>query len=128
VTPGIVSLPGGVAGTSIAVPIVTTDRTETSGQPGLADIPLQSGSGQTMLLAQLPVGYGLSSSGANVASASGLEFLLASILAATPAHSPVDQGHLIGNGNSFLEGAAYGNLLVNTIRPSAMPRQKVDSS
>jgi hypothetical protein len=115
---GQVLLPGGVQGNSMSVSIVTTSRNETSGDAGVADIPLASGAGANLLLAKLAPGYGLSTSGANVSVATGLELLLASIKAATPTHVPADQGHLTGNGQSFLSGlAATGSLLVQTVRP-----------
>ncbi len=115
---GQVLLPGGVQGNSMSVPIVTTSRNETSGDAGVADIPLASGAGANLLLAKLAPGYGLSTSGANVSVATGLELLLASIKAATPTHLPADQGHLTGNGQSFLSGLpATGSLLVQTVRP-----------
>ncbi|MDY0961659.1 Ig-like domain-containing protein [Massilia sp. CFBP9026] len=121
VTTTTVTLPGGVRGTTVAVPIVTSGRNETDGQASLADIPLASSGGQTQLLAQLPVGYGLSSSGASVGATSGLAFLIASIKAATPTHAPDDQGHLVQNGTSFLQGLSYSSLLVHTVKPVSNP-------
>lgn len=121
VTTAPVTLPGGVRGTNVAVPIVTGSRNETDGQVSLADIPLATSGGQTQLLAQLPVGYGLSTSGASVGAASGLEFLIASIRAATPTHAPDDQGHLVQNGTSFLQGLSYSSLLVHTVKPVSNP-------
>jgi len=113
-----VTLPGGVMGTAISVPVVIATRTDTSGQSGVADIPLASGGGATLLLAQLATGYGLSASGASVGMANGLEFLIASIKAATPNHAAADQGHLTGNGEAFLAGlASTGALLVQTVKP-----------
>jgi hypothetical protein len=91
----------------------------------VADIPLiTSSQGATVLLAQLGVGYGLSASGASVPVANASEFLIASIKAATPTHAASDQGHLTGNGQSFLAGlASAGSLLVETVKPvsSAAP-------
>jgi len=121
VTTTPVTLPGGVSGTTVAVPIVTGGRNETDGQASLADIPLASSGGQAQLLAQLPVGYGLSSSGASVGATSGLAFLIASIKAATPTHAPDDQGHLVQNGTSFLQGLSYSSLLVHTVKPVSNP-------
>jgi hypothetical protein len=113
-----VTLPGGVAGSAISVPVVTGSRGETTGAAGVADIPLATSGGANLLLAQLPVGYGLSASGANVGVASGLEFLIASIKAATPTHAAGDQQHLTGNGQSFLaQLAASDSLLVQTVKP-----------
>ena len=118
---GTVSLPGGVSGTTISVPIVTTGRTETDGAASVADIPLAAGNGATSLLAQLPAGYGLSSSGASVGTAGGLALLIASIRAATPNHAASDQGHLVANGTSFLQGLQYDSLLVQTVAPVSTP-------
>lgn len=113
-----VMLAGGVMGQAISVPIVTAGRNETSGQSGVADIPLATAGGTNLLLAQLEQGYGLSSSGASVGVAGGLEFLIASIKAATPNHAAADQGHLTGNGQDFIDGlAATGSLLVQTVKP-----------
>jgi predicted secreted protein len=120
-----ISLPGGVIGSAVSIPLVSVGRTESSGQPSVADIPLiTSSQGATVLLAQLGVGYGLSASGASVPVANAAEFLIASIKAATPTHAASDQGHLTGNGQSFLAGlASTGSLLVETVKPvsSATP-------
>lgn len=121
VTTTPVTLPGGVRGTTVEVPIVTGGRNETDGQVSLADIPLASSGGQTRLLAQLPTGFGLSTSGGSVGAANGLEFLIASIRAATPSHAPDDQGHLVQNGTSFLQGLSYTSLLVHTVKPVSNP-------
>src|SRR5690606_21327081 len=68
-----VVLPGGVPGTTISVPIVTSGRNETNGDSSVADIPLATSGGSNLLLAQLAPGFGLSTSGANVGVASGLD-------------------------------------------------------
>jgi hypothetical protein len=114
-----VSLPGGVIGRTVWIPIVSTGRTESSGHAGVADIPLlTSNQGANLLLAQVPAGYGLSASGASVPTANGAALLLAAIKAATPSHGAIDQGHLTSNGQSFLSGlAASGTLLVETVKP-----------
>ena len=121
VTSGQATLPGGVRGATISVPIVTGGRLETDGSASLADIPLAAANGATQLLAQLPVGYGLSGSGASVGPADALAFLIASIKAATPNHAASDQGHLVNNGASYLAGLAYGSLLVQTVKPVSTP-------
>lgn len=114
---GQVTLAGGVQGNSISVPIVTAAREETSGDVGVADVPL-AGAGGSILLAQLAPGYGLSGSGANVGVLAGLDLLAASIRAATPVHAPGDQGHLLSTGQSFLGGlGAIGSVLVQTLKP-----------
>lgn len=112
-----VVLPGGATGATVSVPIVTPGRSETDGSAALADIPLVSGGGQTLLLGQLPVGFGLSSSGAVVGASGALELLLGSIRAATPGHAPGDQGHLLENGAQFLDQLAVIQLVVSTVRP-----------
>jgi hypothetical protein len=114
-----ISLPGGIAGSAISVPIVTDSRLESSGHAGVADIPLvTSVNGTSLLVAQVPAGVGLSASGASVPAATGAALLLASIKAATPSHGASDQGHLTGNGQTFLAGlSASGTLLVETIKP-----------
>ncbi|MEM8513009.1 hypothetical protein RCH14_002335 [Massilia sp. MP_M2] len=112
-----VVLPGGTTGTAVSIPIVTPGRSETDGSAALADIPLVSSGGQTLLLGQLPVGFGLSSSGAVVGASGALELLLGSIRAATPGHAPGDQGHLLENGAQFLDQLAVSQLVVNTVRP-----------
>jgi hypothetical protein len=114
-----VSLPGGVIGSAVSIPVVTSGRVESSGSAGVADIPLATGSsGGNLLLAQVAPGYGLSASGANLPVANAGELLLAAIKAATPSHGAADQGHLTGNGEAFLDGlAAGGSLLVETVKP-----------
>ncbi|OON60443.1 hypothetical protein B0920_15765 [Massilia sp. KIM] len=113
-----VVLPGGVQGSAVSIPVVTGSRTETSGNVEVADIPLATAGGSPVLLAQLPAGFGLSASGANVQARDALALLLASIRAATPGHAPQDQGHLTGNGQDFLAGLGADNaLLVQTLRP-----------
>jgi hypothetical protein len=114
-----ISLPGGVIGSAVSIPMVGAIRTESSGVPGVADIPLATnGQGANLLLAQVAPGYGLSASGANVPVANAAELLIAAIKAATPSHAAADQGHLTGNGQSFLAGLASGGaLLVETVKP-----------
>lgn len=110
VTSSIVTLPGGVIGTKVQVPVITSAM---AGADGFADIPLAASGGLTALLARLPVGYGLSSSGGSIAADGALAFLVASIKAATSG----DQGHLTQGGSAFLQGASYGSLLVETVKP-----------
>lgn len=114
-----VNLPGGGTGTEISIPIVTSGRAETTGSAGVADIPLSSAGSNTLLLAQVGVGFGLTSSGgASQAAGSSLERLIASIIAATPDHPSDDQAYLTGNGRSFL-GLLPTTvpLLVQTVTP-----------
>jgi hypothetical protein len=118
-----VSLPGSVLGSAVSIPIVGSGRLESSGRPGVADIPLATSSqGGSLLLAQVPAGVGLSASGANVTAASGAALLLAAIKAATPSHAATDQGHLTSNGQTFLAGlSSSGTLLVETVKPVSAP-------
>jgi len=115
-----VTLPGGVRGTSITVPIVTAERQDTNGAALVADIALAASGGATVLLGQLPVGYGLSSSGAIVDRAGGPGLLAASIRAAMAAHAPGEQGQLVDSGLSFLDASVDGSLLVHTLRPASV--------
>jgi hypothetical protein len=114
-----VSLPGGVIGSAVSIPVVGTGRVDSTGQAGVADIPLAtSAQGGNLLMAAVPVGVGLSASGANVPKAGAEDLLIAAIKAATPSHGATDQGHLTGNGQSFLAGlASSGSLLVETVKP-----------
>lgn len=116
-----ITLPGGGSGTQIIVPVVATGRDETSGNASVADIPLATSGQGNILLAQLPVGFGLSAVG-GVSRPAGdpLQQLIAAIVAATPGHTSGDQGHLTGNGVDFLSQLAQSTpLLVQTITPTA---------
>jgi hypothetical protein len=116
-----VLLPGGMLGTSVEVPVITGSRTESSGRPDVADIPLASDGGAALLTAQLAPGFGLRASGASLPVAGALELLVGAIKAATPAHAPGDQGRLTGNGQTFLAGLAPADsLLVQTVAPVSM--------
>jgi hypothetical protein len=119
VTQAPVQLPGGEAGTQTVVPIVTAGRTESSGNAGVADIPLSTAAGTTVLLAQLGAGFGLSSTGgASRPAGSSAEQLIQAILASTPGHAAADQGHLTSNGQSFLNLLpSQVPLLVQTVKP-----------
>ncbi|WGG53071.1 DUF4214 domain-containing protein [Rugamonas sp. DEMB1] len=121
VTQQPVVLPDGGSGTQIVVPIVTSERPESSGSSGVADIPLVSNSGGNLLLAQVATGFGLTATGgASEPAGNSLERLIKSIVAATPDHPAGDQGHLTGNGVSFLSQlAATVPLLVQTIVPTS---------
>ena len=120
VTQQQVSLPGGGSGTQIIVPIVSTDRTDSSGSAAVADIPLATSGANNLLLAQLTPGFGLTAvGGVSRPAGSSIEHLIQDILAATPNHAASDQGHLTGNGVSFLNKlAASVPLLVETITPT----------
>jgi hypothetical protein len=116
-----VTLPGGIPGLSVSIPVVGAGRPDTGGVPNLADIPLFSAGSANLLLAQLPQGFGLSASGANVNRATGLDLLTATIKAATPGHTPDDQGQQVGHGQAFLSPLAADNsVLVMTVAPTSV--------
>jgi large repetitive protein len=117
VTP--VSLPGGQAGTSVVIPLVTADRVESSGVPGVADIPLASSGGAPILTAQVATGFGLSAFGGAIQpAANGAASLLAAIKAASSDHAVDDTSHLTGNGQAFLNKLITTQpLLVETVVP-----------
>ncbi|MEV4778337.1 Ig-like domain-containing protein [Burkholderia sp. LMU1-1-1.1] len=114
-----VALPGGGLGTQTVIGIVGDNRAESSGNAGVADIPLVTGGGANLLLAQIAPGYGLTaSSGASRPAGSSTEQLIQAILGVTPDHPSSDQSHLTGNGVAFLSQlAASTPLLVSTIVP-----------
>jgi hypothetical protein len=121
VTQQPVTLPGGGSGTQTTIPIVTDTRSDSSGSSGVADIPLATSGANNLLLAQVAPGFGLSATGgASQPAGSSVDHLIQSILAATPSHPASDQGHLTGNGVTFLNQlAATVPLLVETIVPSS---------
>ncbi|WP_322883757.1 Ig-like domain-containing protein [Microvirga lotononidis] len=118
-----ITYPDGSTGRTLTIPVVTSGRVDTDGTAGLADIPLVTSGGQTVLLAQLPVGYGLQVSGPAAPKTAGtsLSDLIREIQAHTPAGSP-DQGQLAGGGAGFL-GLLPGDrpLIVQTITPTMLP-------
>ncbi|MGO4527213.1 Ig-like domain-containing protein [Microvirga sp. 2MCAF35] len=118
-----VTYPDGSPGRTLTIPVVTPGRSDTDGTPGLADIPLVTSGGQTILLAQLPVGYGLQVSGPSAPKTAGtsLADLIREIQAHTQAGS-TDQGQLAGGGSGFL-GLLPGDtpMIVQTITPTMLP-------
>ncbi|HEX7983845.1 MAG TPA: Ig-like domain-containing protein, partial [Duganella sp.] len=114
-----VALPGGGIGTQTVIGIVTDNRSESSGNAGVADIPLVTSGGANVLLAQIAPGYGLTvSAGASQPAGSSTEQLIQAILGVTPDHPAADQGHLTGNGVAFLNQLADSTpLLVGTVVP-----------
>jgi Ca2+-binding RTX toxin-like protein len=105
------------------IPVVGPGRLEEQGNPGLADIPLMKVGGQTLLLAQLPVGYGLQVTGSSAPQPAGSS--LADLIRAIRAHTTpgsTDQSQLTGNGAGFLQGLAGDTpLIVQTIVPMVAP-------
>jgi hypothetical protein len=121
VTQQPVTLPGGGSGTQIIVPIVTPGRSESSGNSGVADIPLVTSGTANLLLAQVAPGFGLTATGgASLPAGDSLDHLIQAIRAATPDHPTSDQSHLTGNGLTFLtQLASTVPLLVQTITPTS---------
>nr|WP_275445887.1 MULTISPECIES: cadherin-like domain-containing protein [unclassified Halomonas] len=106
----------------ITIPVVTGERSEQVGNNSVADIPLAAigSSGESLLTAQVPTGYGLQVTGnsAPVTAGTGLAGLIREIQAHTPAGSD-DQSLLTGGGTGFLGGLAQtAPLLVQTLVPS----------
>lgn len=119
ITQQTVALPGGGSGTQVVVPIVDSNRIESSGNASTADIPLVVNSNHTLLLAQLTSGFGLTATG-GVSQPAGTsnDPLVQAILAATPGHTAGDQNHLTGNGLTFLKTLVSSvPLLVETVTP-----------
>jgi hypothetical protein len=116
VTTTQVTLPGGETGTSVSVGLTTSSRQDSTGDANTADISLVGNGAFPLLVAKLPVGYGLTSVGGGVKLASNsAETLKAAIDAAT---ANTDQAHQNVNGQHFLDKLAAGaSLLVNTITP-----------
>lgn len=121
VTVAPVVLPGGSAGTLLEVPVIQPDRMNSDGSASVADIPLVQtpGASSTLLLAQLPVGLGLSASGGISAPANDpLEYLIKAIVASTPNNDTAEQTQLSDYGRSYLGKLSGGTpLLVETVTP-----------
>nr|WP_229496546.1 DUF4347 domain-containing protein [Massilia polaris] len=106
---------------TILIPVITANRVEAVGNNSVADIPLVSSGGTSVLSVQVPVGYGLVVSGAAAPKPAGnaLTDLIREIQAHTVAGSS-DQLALAGGGTGFLADLpATTPLLVQTIVPSA---------
>lgn len=113
----VVVLPGGQSGMLVSVPVVTADRVEQSGSPA-ADIPLVSANGSPLLLAQVPIGYGLSALGAgNAPASSALDRLTAAISGVTD--SVGDRAQFNHNAQGVFNTLLDGNVLVQTLTPIA---------
>ncbi|MFZ6648871.1 Ig-like domain-containing protein [Undibacterium sp. TJN25] len=123
VTEHPVALPGGGIGTQMDIPIVTANRTDTTGNAGVADIPLVTTGATNLLTAQVAPGYGLTATGGpSQPAGSSTEHLIQAILAATLDHPTADQTHLTGNGVAFLNQlASTVPLIVETITPLSTP-------
>ncbi len=113
-----VTTPGGGTGTSITVPVVTSGRTEQSGDAGTADIPLTEKNGAALLTAKVHTGYGLTANGGIAqGSASSLAELIAAIKQTGSTNGISDVTHLTNGGTSFLSLLPNdASLLVQTVR------------
>ncbi|MCM8738925.1 hypothetical protein M5E06_33110 [Azospirillum sp. A1-3] len=123
VTTGTTNNGDGTSSTTVSIPVVTNTRAEQVGNNTVADIPLVSSGGTSLLSAQLPTGYGLQASGTATPKAAGssLTDLIREIKAHTTAGSG-DQNQLTGGGSGFLGGlSASTPLLVQTLVPSVAP-------
>ncbi|MBU4611902.1 DUF4214 domain-containing protein [Achromobacter sp. GG226] len=121
VAPG--TSPDGTPTHTVTIPVVQPGRPDSNGNSPLADIPLVTTGGKTMLEAQVPAGFGLTVSGPSgvTSGAQSLAELIREIKAHTEAGSG-DQNALTGGGTSFLSGLdASSPLLVQTIVPTAVP-------
>jgi uncharacterized repeat protein (TIGR02059 family) len=110
----------GTTSTKLTIPTVTASREEQVGNNDVADIPLaKDAAGASILTAQLPVGYGMTSIGSGIKTAGdALTDLIREIKAHTAAGS-ADQGQLTGGGNGFVgELASSTALVVQTIVPT----------
>ncbi|HZW20313.1 DUF4347 domain-containing protein [Noviherbaspirillum sp.] len=109
---------------TISIPVVTQTRNEEVGNNTVADIPLvKSGSGETVLTAQVPTGIGMEVKGSATAKPAGTSVtdLIREIKAHTDAGS-ADQNQLTGGGSGFLQSLpADAPLLVQTIVPTVAP-------
>lgn len=106
---------------TILIPVITASRVDSVGNNSVADIPLVSSGGATVLSAQVPVGYGLAVSGAAAPKTAGNS--LTDLIRAIQAHTvpgSSDQAALAGGGTGFVADLpAATPLLVQTIVPGA---------
>ncbi len=104
----------------ITIPVVEQSRNETVGNNAVADIPLVSSGGDTVLSAQVPTGVGLQVSGsaAPAGVADAIANLIREIKGVTAAGS-LDQTQMTGGGSGFLSSLPQNaNLLVQTVVPT----------
>lgn len=110
--------PDGTPTQTITIPVVTPSRQEQVGDNQVADIPLvQGGAGSALLSLQVPVGFGLTASGASAPKPAGSS--LADLIREIQAHASggsQDQGQITGGGTAFLSSLpADAPVLVQTI-------------
>ncbi|CAN7347961.1 Ig-like domain-containing protein [Massilia sp. LjRoot122] len=107
----------------ITIPVVEQARNETVGNNAVADIPLVSSNGGTVLSAQVPTGVGVQVSGsaAPAGVADAITNLIREIKGVTAAGSH-DQTQMTGGGSGFLSSLPQdANLLVQTVVPTVAP-------
>ncbi|QOY92914.1 DUF4347 domain-containing protein [Massilia sp. UMI-21] len=107
----------------ITIPVVEQNRNETVGNNTVADIPLVSSGGGTVLSAQVPTGVGLQVSGSAAPGgvADAITNLIREIKGVTAAGSH-DQAQMTGGGSGFLSSLPQdANLLVQTVVPTVAP-------
>ncbi|WP_409266934.1 Ig-like domain-containing protein [Massilia sp. BHUDP2] len=106
----------------ITIPVVVPTRSESVGNNDVADIPLVSSGGATVLGAQVPVGVGLQVTGSGASGvADAITNLIREIKGVTQAGSH-DQAQMTGGGSGFLSSLpANANLLVQTVVPTVAP-------
>ncbi|MET0274462.1 MAG: hypothetical protein ABW360_15855, partial [Phenylobacterium sp.] len=117
-TPG--TSPSGTPTQTVTVPVVQPGRTDSVGGNNVADIPIVTESGATLLSVQAPAGYGLTASGPAEPKTAGtsLTDLIREIQAHTSSGS-TDQTLLTGGGSGFLGALTTSTpLLVQTVVPT----------
>jgi len=113
--------PDGTTSQQVTIPVVTSTRPDGTGDPTVADIPLvKTSTGESLLTAQVPTGFGLTVTGsaAPMAAGTSLTNLIREIKAHTEAGS-ADQEQLTDGISGFLQDLpATTPLLVQTIVPT----------
>lgn len=113
--------PDGSTSQVTTIPVVTPGRSETQGNPYVADIRLVSSSGGApLIVAQVPTGYGLIVNGSPLPKPAGLS--LADLTRAIQAHTgpgSLDQVRLSEGGTNFVGSlASQTPLIVQSITPT----------
>ncbi|MET0274136.1 MAG: cadherin-like domain-containing protein, partial [Phenylobacterium sp.] len=105
---------------TVVIPVVQPGRTDSVGGNNVADIPVVTSGGATLLSVQAPAGYGLTVSGPAAPQTAGtsLTDLIREIQAHTATGS-ADQTTLTGGGSGFLGSLTSSTpLLVQTVVPT----------
>ncbi|MET0274546.1 MAG: Ig-like domain-containing protein [Phenylobacterium sp.] len=112
--------PSGTPTQTVTIPVVTSSRPDSVGGTNVADIPVVTSGGATLLSVQAPAGYGLTVSGPAAPQTAGtsLTDLIREIQAHTATGS-ADQTTLTGGGSGFLGSLTSSTpLLVQTVVPT----------